>query len=127
MTDTLPALQAYTALKQAYDESLLGEHCELLETILHYFEGDTTRELKEYIQENYIDAADIIGYHNAMKFLKENDPSLSVSLGLAYEYGYTCEKLSSETLATMLLHEMLAEELTTLLPFMEDYFDALKA
>lgn len=44
---------------------------------------------------------DIIYYHNAIKYLSENDASLHESLELAHDFGFTLENLSSETLATI--------------------------
>lgn len=45
---------------------------------------------------------EIIYYHKAIDFLKENDPSLCNSIALACEYGYNLENLDSETLASIL-------------------------
>ena len=67
-------------------------------------------ELSEIILENYIYTEEVIYYSRAMEFLKENDPSMQVSLWLASDIGYDCENLNSELLATLLLQEFLLEE-----------------
>lgn len=45
---------------------------------------------------------DIIYYHKAMKYLQENDASLTESLNIANEYGYKTCDLNSELLASLL-------------------------
>jgi hypothetical protein len=47
---------------------------------------------------------DIIYYYNAMEYLKEHDNSLTESLGIAQELGYTLEihNINSEMLASLL-------------------------
>ena len=45
---------------------------------------------------------EIIYYHNAIKYLQENDPSLTESLNIANEYGYKICDLNSEMLASLL-------------------------
>ena len=51
--------------------------------------------------EMYIQECEIIGYSQAMNYLIENDCSLSVSMGLAHDMGYSLESLGSEDLATL--------------------------
>ena len=43
---------------------------------------------------------EIIYYSSAIRYLKENDPSLCDSLEIAEEYGYSCKNLNSEILAS---------------------------
>jgi hypothetical protein len=45
---------------------------------------------------------EIIYYHNAIEYLKENDPSLNESLEIAQYYGYELKNLNSELLASLL-------------------------
>lgn len=45
---------------------------------------------------------EITYYINAMNYLRDNDPSLRISLGIATEIGYEISNLSSETLASLL-------------------------
>jgi len=58
-------------------------------------------ELFQDLQDNGYFNEEIIYYYNAMKYLQENDCSLSESLEIATEYGYTTENLNSETLASL--------------------------
>jgi hypothetical protein len=44
----------------------------------------------------------IIYYHKAIKYLQENDPSLTESLNIANDYGYKTCDLNSEMLAGLL-------------------------
>ena len=62
-----------------------------------------------------------------MEFLLEHDASLATSIELAHEYGYETEAINSELLATLLLQQMLSEELHDLDSDLEDYFEALEA
>lgn len=73
---------------------------------------DNEEELREYLEER-INEQKIIYYTNAIKFLAENDPSLTESLELARDYGFSVEKLDSEKLATILLQQKLHEELSS--------------
>jgi DNA helicase TIP49 (TBP-interacting protein) len=70
-------------------------------------------KLKEYIQER-IHEQEIVYYHKAIDFLKENDPSLRDSVELAHDIGYEINALNSELLATILLQDMLSQELYSL-------------
>lgn len=70
-------------------------------------------ELKENIEE-LINEQSIFYYGSAMEYLSENDPSLSVSLNLAHDMGFTLEKLNSETLATLLYQDDLRGQLNEL-------------
>ena len=45
---------------------------------------------------------EIIYYSNAIEYLSENDPSLSESIEIAKELGYTFKNLNSEVLASLL-------------------------
>lgn len=62
--------------------------------------------IQERIQEQ-----EIIYHSRAMQYLMDNDASLQYSLGLAHEYGYTCDQLNSETLATILYQNDLQNNL----------------
>ena len=53
---------------------------------------------------------EIIYYHKAIKYLMKEDASLSDSLDIASEYGYTTEQLNSELLATLLYQQRLTEQ-----------------
>lgn len=53
----------------------------------------------------------VIYYANAMKILMDNDASLCASLELASDNGYQITDLNSETLATLLVQQIMIEEL----------------
>ena len=80
-------------------------------------------ELFNDLQDNGYFNEEIIYYHTAINYLKENDCSLSESLDIANEYGYTLENLNSEILASLhaskkkeeTYFECIAEEINELL------------
>lgn len=59
-------------------------------------------ELRELLDNNGAFNVEIIYYSNAIAFLQKNDPSLTESLELANDCGYTPDKLNSEILASLL-------------------------
>lgn len=61
---------------------------------IHKFE--TQDQAVEFCQEQ-----EIIYYSRAINYLAENDSSLVDSLALAHEFGFSLDKLNSETLATI--------------------------
>lgn len=67
--------------------------------------------IQEYMQER-ISEQDIIYYSAAMRYLNENDNSLTESLGLAADFGFELKNLNSETLATILYQQNLSEQLS---------------
>ena len=60
-----------------------------------------SQDIYEDLNDNGYFNVEIIYYHKAMEYLKENDTSLNESLELAAEYGYTTENLNSELLASL--------------------------
>ena len=58
-------------------------------------------QIQEELQDNGFFNVEIIYYYKAMEYLKEHDTSLSESIEIANEYGYTLENLNSETLASL--------------------------
>ena len=70
----------------------------------------TLEDLREYIEDR-IREEEIIYYSVAIDYLKENDASLNISIGLACEMGFNLKNINSELLATLLLQEDLMEEL----------------
>jgi hypothetical protein len=86
---------------------LLNEYIDFDGCVNVHNDIDTARES---LLDSVSDCS-IINYNNAVNFLLENDPSFLNSLGLAAEFGYTLNKLNSETLATLLLQNMLTEEI----------------
>lgn len=92
------------------DEQIL----DLLDNLADDFFGDTPSEYlsnKEDltdVHDIYDDLSDngyfneeIIYYYNAIKYLKDNDQSLTESLEIAAEYGYSITNINSELLATL--------------------------
>tara|TARA_R110000744_G_scaffold107298_1_gene203803 strand:+ start:18 stop:449 length:432 start_codon:yes stop_codon:yes gene_type:complete len=91
MRDTLQAL----SLEHLDDDALDYLNCsdEL---------GDyDSHQIWEELNDNGYFHKEIIYYSRAMEYLKENDCSLSESVEIATEYGYTLENISSETLASL--------------------------
>ena len=58
-------------------------------------------DLMEIIEDNNGFDIDIIYYSKAMDYLAENDASLSESVEIASEYGYSTENINSELLASL--------------------------
>jgi hypothetical protein len=66
---------------------------------------------------------EIIYYYKAMQFLTEHDQSLSESLEIASEYGYTTENLNSGLLASLLASRMARDSFQV---NFEDEFNLIK-
>jgi len=92
------------------DYRLLNDYIDF-EEVLRYNECNRLDELNEAIQDR-INEIEIIYYASAMDFLRENDTSLRESLEIAQDFGFEPKNLSSEILATLLLQNMLNEELS---------------
>tara|TARA_R110000787_G_scaffold202438_1_gene313110 strand:+ start:458 stop:880 length:423 start_codon:yes stop_codon:yes gene_type:complete len=105
------------------DENIIS----LLDTLADKYIGDTpsqylssktdltdVNDLFDDLQENGYFNEEVIYYSTAIRYLKENDPSLTESLEIATEYGYEAKNLNSELLAS--LHASKAKENT----FFED-------
>ena len=97
-------------LQTQRDEQII----DLLDTLADKFIGDTPSEylsIKEDLtdvnylffdlQNNGYFNEEVIYYSTAIRYLKENDPSLTESLEIATEYGYEAENLNSEVLASL--------------------------
>lgn len=69
---------------------------------------------------------EVIYCSTAMKFLSENDVSLTESLEIAKEYGYEIENLNSELLASLLKSRMLEESWYELRSEVEDLLSELE-
>lgn len=114
-------------LKNTWNQTkYLAENLDILETILEYADVSNVDELMEYIQENYIHDIEVIYYHNAMEFLKEEDPSLQESLQLMADFGYQVDDLNSELLASLLLQQKCSEELYALGKDFEEFFEEVE-
>ena len=53
------------------------------------------------LQDNGYFDEEVIYYSSAIRYLKDNDPSLCESLEIATEYGYEAKNLNSEVLASL--------------------------
>tara|TARA_R110001606_G_scaffold301705_1_gene449270 strand:+ start:299 stop:628 length:330 start_codon:yes stop_codon:yes gene_type:complete len=74
-----------------------------------YYNEDTFTDFCDKVN-NAIMHEEVIYYHEAIKYLMNEDASLSDSLDIASEYGYTTEQLNSELLATLLYQQRLTEQ-----------------
>ena len=113
------------------DEKIIS----LLDTLADKYIGDTPSEYlssktdltDEYdlfsdLQDNGYFNEEIIYYSSAIRYLKDNDPSLCQSLEIATEYGYETKNLNSELLASLhasqkkeeTFNELITPELETL-------------
>ena len=92
------------------DENIIS----LLDSLSDEFIGDKPSEylssktdlkdiddLFDDLQTNGYFNEEVIYYSSAIRYLKENDPSLTESLEIATEYGYEAKNLNSELLATL--------------------------
>lgn len=112
-------------LKEAFAKTDLATYCEDIEAALGYYDGSNdVDEFVDWYRDEYVNNAEIIYYHNAIKYLAENDPSLMESMALASEYGYSPDEINSELLATILLQQELQSELDGLRDELQEYFDA---
>ena len=81
-------------LKNYYDEADLLQACE---------DWDLSDYLEELDNDYAITQTDVIYYSNAIKYLAENDQSLTKSMEIAIEYGTPIENINSELLASLLM------------------------
>ncbi len=81
-------------------------------------EIDNIDEFSEVVQER-INETEVIYYSEAMKLLNVHDTSLTISLSLASDFGYSTIDLNSELLATLLIQQMLSEELNEVIEEIE--------
>ena len=86
------------------------------------FDGETANEVIEYIEER-IQEEEVIYYGKAIKFLSEEDDSLTESTELACGMGYTLDNVNSELLATILTQSRMNEELYKIKDAIEEVFD----
>eukprot|EP00919_Chromeraceae_sp_WS-2016_P053284 GHVR01126539.1.p2 GENE.GHVR01126539.1~~GHVR01126539.1.p2 ORF type:complete len:125 (+),score=21.64 GHVR01126539.1:576-950(+) len=108
-------------------KEFLGTLTTELDLQYNYQDGMTFGEFEEAIDTYIRESSDIIYYSKAMEFLKEHDPSLQESLGLASGLGYDPSDLNSETLATLLTQQKLFEDWSELSSEIEEYFDEYEA
>ena len=109
----------------------------LLDELADKFIGDTPSEYLSIktdltdvddiffdLQNNGYFNEEVIYYSSAIRYLKDNDPSLCESLEIANEYGYTTENLNSEVLATLHASQKKEETFNELIaPELENLFN----
>ena len=83
-------------------------------------------KLTDYLYELNFFNVDVIYYNRAIEFLKNNDPSLRLSIELASEMGYTVRDISSEVLASLLASDIITSEFYKLENEFNDFFNELK-
>jgi hypothetical protein len=107
-------------IKELKEKLATSRHCADLDLEYHLTEEgikdeDDAETVHEYLQE-LIEQEEIIYYYTAMQFLTEYDTSLQTSLGLANKFGYTADRLNSELLATLLIQDLMSDELNEIYP-----------
>lgn len=95
---------------------------------LPYFADESQRsyeDLRNSIEDGDGFDVEIIYYSKAMEYLANNDPSLSESLQIASEVGYTPDQLNSEILASLLASQNARSNFQSLESEIEDFFTEL--
>lgn len=105
----------------------LESYTDSIETALKNYDGDNDAyDFISWFAEEYIYSADIIYYSNAMEFLTKYDISLHDSMAKASEMGYTPDQLNSEVLASLLLQDILTDELYGFKDELTEYFESIE-
>lgn len=89
--------------------------------------SDPYESIYNMIDDDYGFDIDIIYYQNAIEYLMKNDNSLYDSLAIASEYGYTCDNLNSEILASLLASRNSREDFYNLQKEIDDFFEEIKS
>ena len=87
-----------------------------------YYNEDTFNDFCDKVNDAIMHE-EIIYYSEAIKYLMREDASLSDSLEIASEYGYTTEQLNSELLATLLYRQKLTEQWYEISEQIEELFN----
>lgn len=88
--------------------------------------SDAYNSIYDMISDNNGFDMEVIYYSNAINYLRENDPSLKESLGIASECGFELDSLSSETLASLLKSQNERENFIELESEINDFFSGLE-
>ena len=88
-----------------------------------YDNEDTFQEFCDKVNDAIMHE-EIIYYSEAIKYLMREDASLSDSLDIASEYGFTTEQLNSELLATLLYQQKLSEQWCEIYEQVEEIFNS---
>jgi len=83
-------------------------------------------DIYEAIENNNGFDVEIVYYVSAINYLKENDPSLRESLGIANDFGFELKNLSSEVLASLLASETARNDFSELKEEIDQFFDELE-
>ena len=106
--------------------SLKDSNCDI--DILEYIDEEEIEDIESYddlyckLEDAGAFDKEIIYYSNAIKYLAENDPSLTQSLELASEFDYKVNSLNSEKLASMLASENAKEDFSYNYEVIDDFF-----
>ena len=113
----------------------LCESYDFNDTPMYYVDKDELQECDDVydIIQLFTDANDdrqitdteIIYYTNAMDYLKQHDASLTTSLWLAADMGYTMQNMSSEMLASLLASDNNYDDYQRFLQELEKELDAM--
>ena len=114
---------------------------EIIEEIYELIEGRCDIDLKnegidlldynkdslyDYVWENNLLDVEMIYYHKAIKYLMENDASLSRSTEIAHDLGYETNGINSELLASLLATHINQEAFNYIQDELEELFDKLE-
>tara|TARA_B110000977_G_scaffold170493_1_gene221271 strand:- start:22 stop:390 length:369 start_codon:yes stop_codon:yes gene_type:complete len=92
---------------------------------LDFEEDITLDDVTDTLRDNGAMDVEIIYYSAAIKYLMKRDPSLTESLELASEMGYSTDNLNSEILASLLATEHLGLEYDELNEEIEEFLTEL--
>lgn len=82
--------------------------------------------LRDILEDKNAFNIDIIYYSKAIKYLQENDASLSESISIAIDYGYELENINSELLASLLATKKAREQYYELETQINNFLNNLK-
>jgi phosphoenolpyruvate carboxylase len=89
-------------------------------------EAKEIEEVTDILEDNLAFNIEIIYYYKAMRYLLDNDTSLSESINIALEYGYTLENINSELLASLLASQEARNKYYELETQINDFINNLK-
>ena len=110
----------------------LDKQIDLNDNIINYIDideidnDDAFASIYEMIEKNDGFNCEVIYYNNAIKYLQENDPSLSESLEIASELGYEVKNLNSEILASILKSQNVRDEFLDFRDEINEFFQSLE-
>tara|TARA_R110000824_G_scaffold150950_5_gene321797 strand:+ start:112 stop:489 length:378 start_codon:yes stop_codon:yes gene_type:complete len=110
--------EIYNVLQHNCDVDIKNEGIDLLEYDIN--------SLCDYINEYALLDVEIIYYHKAMKYLIENDTSLSESMEIAQDLGYEPKNINSELLASLHATQNNHEKFNTIQDELEELFNKLE-